>query len=146
MGLIASFLLRFFTGSTLSFVGNVLQSLTSEHVAVVQAQTGLAATEATAVVNAEIARQSVQANLLGAMMRHPIWWIAWCLFVLPAGCYVALIHVKSLACTFFGAACGWNVLRVPPQIEAYDQLVVLSFFGLAAASSVVSAIVGKVRS
>jgi hypothetical protein len=122
----------------------VLKSLTSEHVAVVQAQAGLAATEASAVVNAEIARQSAQANLLGAMMRHPVWWLAWCLFVLPAGLYVALIHLKSLACTFFDAACGWNILRVPPQIEAYDQLVVLSFFGLAAASSVVGMIAARI--
>jgi len=145
VGFLATIFLKVFTGSTLSFVSNILQSLTSEHVAIVQAQTGLAATEATAVVNAEISRQVVQGNLLGAMMKHPIWWIAWCLFVLPAGCYVALIHIKSLACTFYGDACSWNILRVPPQIELWDNYVVLSFFGLAAASSVVSSIAGRIQ-
>jgi hypothetical protein len=140
-----AFLLKFFSGGVLSFVSTVLTQLTNEHVAVVQAQTGLAATEATAVVNAEIARQTAMSTVLQAQMQHKIWWWAWALFVMPTGCYVALVHIKSLACTFYDGACTWNILEVPKQFEAWDTYVVLSFFGLAAASSVVSSIAGKIQ-
>lgn len=143
MGWLASIALKLFTGPTLSFVSGIVTSLSNEHVAVVQAQTGLAATEAVAVVNAEIVRQQALSSVLQAQMQHKVWWWAWALFVFPAGCYIALVHVKSLACTFIDSACTWNILEVPRQFEAWDQYVVLSFFGLAAASSVVSSIVGR---
>ena len=144
MGFIASLFLKVFTGSTLSFVSNILKSLTSEHVAVVQAQAGLDATMATAVVQAEVARVAAQSQVQMAQMTHPIWWVAWTLFVIFPGIYDALIHLKSIMCPFFEDACTWNIPRVPATIEAWDMYVILSMFGLAATSSVISLIAGKV--
>ena len=139
-----AFLLKFFSGGVLSFVSSVLTQLTNEHVAIVQAQTGLVATEVTAVVNAEISRQQALSTVMQAEMQHRIWWWGWALFVLPAGAYVALIHIKSILCAIaLDAACHWNILEVPKQIEAWDSYVVLSFFGLSVASGVVTAIVGR---
>jgi hypothetical protein len=143
MGWLASIALKLFTGSTLSFVSGIVTSLTNEKVAVVQAQTGLAATEVTAVVQAEISRQQALSTIMQAEMTHRIWWWGWSLFVLPAGAYVALIHIKSLACAFIGTACMWNIPEVPKQIEAWDTYIVLSFFGLAATSSILGSIVGR---
>lgn len=143
MGWLASLALKLFTGSTLSFVSKVVTSLANEHTAVVQAQTGLAATEVTAVVSAEIARTQALSSVMQAEMTHRIWWWGWALFVLPAGAYVALIHIKSLACAFIGTACYWNIPEVPKQIEAWDTYIVLSFFGLAATSSILGNIVGR---
>lgn len=143
MGWLASIFLKVFTGSTLSFVSSIVTSLSNEKVAVVQAQTGLAATEVTGVVQAEISRQQAMATIMQAEMTHRIWWWGWALFVLPAGAYVALIHIKSLACAFYSTACTWSIPEVPKQIEAWDTYVVLSFFGLAATSSILGSIVGR---
>lgn len=143
MGWLASMALKLFTGSTLSFVSSIVTSLTNEHSAVVVAQTGLAATEVTAVVSAEISRQQALSSVMQAEMTHRIWWWGWALFVLPAGAYVAVIHIKSIGCAFFNSVCTWNIPEVPHQIEAWDNYIVLSFFGLAAASSILGPIVGR---
>lgn len=142
-GGIPGLLLKMFTGPVLSFVSNIVGKLSDEHVAIVQAQTGLTAAQTTAVVGAEIARQNVVGNVMVTMMNHPIWWVGWALFVLPVGFYDALIHIKSLACPFDVAACAWNIPRVPATQEDWDKMVVLSFFGIFGASTVVSAIVSK---
>jgi hypothetical protein len=142
MGWLASLLLKVFTGSTLSFVSNIVTSLSNEHVALVQAQTALDATTITGLVNAEISRQQALSTVMQAEMTHRIWWWGWSLFVLPAGAYVALIHIKSLAC-FFCYACTWNIPEVPRQIEAWDTYIVLSFFGLAATSSILGNIAAR---
>lgn len=143
MSWLASFFLKAFTGSTLSFVSKVVTSLANEKVAVVQAQTGLAATEVTGIVQAEISRQQALSTVMQAEMTHRIWWWGWALFVLPAGTYVALIHLKSIMCAFIGTACMWNIPEVPKQIEAWDTYIVLSFFGLAATSSILGSIAGR---
>jgi len=143
MGWLASIALKLFSGPVLSFVSGVVKSLTDEHQAVVVAQTGLAATEVTAVVSAEISRQQALASVMQAEMTHRIWWWGWALFVLPAGAYVALIHIKSLSCAFFATACTWNIPEVPHQIEAWDNYIVLSFFGLAAASTILAPIMSR---
>lgn len=141
--MLASLFLKFFTGSALSFVSNIVTSLTNEKAAIVQAQTGLAATEVTAIVQAEISRQQALSTVMQAEMTHRIWWWGWALFVLPAGAYVALIHLKSIGCAFFATACTWNIPEVPKQIEAWDTYIVLSFFGLAATSSILGSIAGR---
>ena len=143
MGWLASIFLKVFTGSTLSFVSSIISSLSNEKVAIVTAQTGLAATEVTGIVQAEISRQQALSTVMQAEMTHRIWWWGWALFVLPAGMYVAIIHIKSIMCAFFGAACMWNIPEVPHQIEAWDTYIVLSFFGLAATSSILGNIVGR---
>jgi hypothetical protein len=144
MGFLASIFLKFFTGGTLSFISSTLKQLTDSHVAIVQAQSGLAATEASAVVNAEISRQQVLGNTIMTGMNHPIWWAGWALFVFPAGLYSALVHAKSLLCPFFTSACFWDIKEVPKQFESWDTYIVLAFFGLAATSSIVGAVTSKI--
>lgn len=141
---LASFFLKFFTGSTLTFVSNIIAQMSNAHVAIVQAQTGLTGIEVTSVVSAEIARQNAQAGLVSAMMSHPIWWVGWALFVVPVGLYSALIHFKSILCPFYESVCTWNIPAVPPTQAAWDHYVVLSFFGLAAAGSIVTALASKI--
>jgi len=143
MGWIASLFFKMFTGSTLNFVSNIIGKLSDSHVAIIQAQTGLDATAITGLVNAEIGRQQALAGVMQAEMQHRIWWWGWALFVLPAGAYVAIIHIKSLVCPFYAKACSWNIPEVPHQIEAWDNYIVLSFFGLAAASSIMGVIAGR---
>lgn len=141
---IAGFFLKFFTGSTLSFVSGIVTQLTNEHAAIVTAQTTLTGVEVSSVVNAEISRYSAQASLETAMLAHKIWWVGWSCFVLPAGLYVALIHAKSILCPFWETACSWNIPEIPHQLEMWDGLVVMSFFGIAGVSAVVQAIAGKI--
>lgn len=143
MGWLASFALKFFSGSALSFASSIITSLTNEKVAIVQAQTGLAASEAVAVVQSEIARINAQSQIQMAQMTHPVWWAAWTLFVFPVGLYDALIHLKSALAPFFPSVLLWNIPEVPKEIEAWDMYVILSMFGLAATSSVVASIVGR---
>jgi hypothetical protein len=148
MAWIASFFLNVFTAPVLSFVSNVIGSLTNEKIAVVQAQTGLAAAEALDVVQAESARINAQATTQMAAMSHKIWWWAWGLFVIPPALYDAAIHIKSLLCMFAASAeaCNkaWVILEVPATMESWDHLVVLSMFGLAVTSSVVTSIANRI--
>ena len=144
MGFVASFFLKFFTGSALSFVSNIVGKLSDAHVAVVQANTGLSAVEAQGVVKAEVVRTGAQRDVQMAQMSHPIWWTAWVLFVIPPGVYTSIIHLKSILCPFVADACTWNILRVPATIESWDMYVVLSMFGLAATSSVIGLIANRV--
>lgn len=147
MAWLAGIALKLFSGPTLTFVSNVIGSLTNEKIAIVQAQTGLAAAEAAAVVQAEAARVAAQANAQMAAMSHPVWWVAWGLFVLPVAFYDAAIHVKSLLCMLSADAkvcnAAWVILEVPKEIESWDMYVVLSMFGLAVTSSVVTSIVNR---
>jgi len=143
MGWLAGIFFKYFTGSALNFVSGIVGKLADSHVAIIQAQTGLDATAITGLVNAEISRQQALSTVMQAEMTHRIWWWGWALFVLPAGAYVALIHIKSLTCAFYVQACTWNIPEVPRQIEAWDNYIVLSFFGLAAASTIMGSIAGR---
>ena len=144
MGFLASFALKFFTGSALSFVSNIVGKLSDAHVAVVQANTGLSAVEAQGVVQSEIVRTGAQRDVQMAQMNHSIWWVAWVLFVIPPGVYTTIIHLKSILCPFIADACTWDIPRVPATIESWDMYVVLSMFGLAATSSVIGLIANRV--
>jgi hypothetical protein len=147
MGFLASIFLKLFTGSTLNFVSKIITSMTSEHVAEVQAQTGLDATEATAVVQAEIARYSAVKDVQISAMSHPIWWWAWALFVFPVGLYMASIYMLSLGCAFavdhHACAAAWTILEVPKEIESWGFTVVTSIFGIYGVSSVVTTIANR---
>lgn len=147
MTFLAGLFLKFFTSGTLNFISGVIGSLTNAQIAKVQAETGLAATEAKAVVQAEIARINAQSQVQMAQMTHPIWWFAWGLFVIPPAIYDAIIHIKSIGCMFVADAktcnAAWVILQVPPTIESWDMYVVLSMFGLAVTSSVVTTIANR---
>ena len=136
-----NWLISLFSTPIMSFVGSVIKSLTNEQVEELQARTGLAATEALAAVNAENVRVSAQRDAQLAAMNHPIWWVAWTLFVIPVGMYDALIHMKSVLAPFAPSVLLWNIPEVPKEIESWDMYVILSMFGLAVTSSVVTTIV-----
>src|SRR5689334_18102598 len=62
-----------------------------------------------AVVQAEIAAKQAQKEMNIVGMSHPVWWVAWALFVLPVGFYHFMIHFVS---TFH---LEMVVDRVPPM-------------------------------
>lgn len=142
-----TWLLSIFSTPLLSFASSIIKSLTNEQVEELQARTGLAATEALAAVNAENVRVAAQRDAQMAAMTHPIWWVAWALFVFPVGLYMAANYMKSVGCMFSADyhACNaaWQILQVPPTLESWGFYVVLSMFGLAATSSVVKTIVSR---
>jgi hypothetical protein len=98
-------------------------------------QNGNAKDVATAVVQAEIARQSALRDVALSMHSHKVFWIAWGLGVIPVLGYHACIFFVS---TF--PALGWTVLKVPTEELAYADLIVKSVFTLTGASSVVAGI------
>jgi hypothetical protein len=144
MNFIVSFFLKFFTGGVLDFVSKTITQLSNEHVAIVQAQTGLQQTEVGGVVAAEQSRIAALAATQTAAMNHRIWWISWALFAVPAGLYSALVHAKSIMCPFYENACHWNIMAVPSQFATWDTYVVLGFFGLAATSSAITSIANRI--
>ncbi len=76
-----------------------------------------------AVVQAQAAGVQAQKefNIIG--MGHPIWWVAWGLYVIPAGLHSAAVHFVS---TFHLA---WVVDKLPAVFIAQDQIMILSIFG-----------------
>jgi len=81
-----------------------------------------AAEVAKSLIEAEISRRQAQKELGLASMRHPVWWVAWGLFVIPVGLYHATIFLAS---TF---ALDIVVQRVPPVQEAWATEIIGSIF------------------
>jgi len=88
-----------------------------------------------AVIAGDTAGKQAQKELNLVGMNHPIWWIAWAVFVLPVGAYHACIHWVSI---FPGL--GWTILRVPPMQEQWDMYIVGSIFGAQVTSGIVKSI------
>jgi hypothetical protein len=87
-----------------------------------------------AVVQSEIARVQAQKEMNMVGMNHPIWWVAWALFVLPVGLYHAMIYFVS---TFHLVLV---VDRVPPVQEQWGMWIVGSIFGAQVTTGIVSQI------
>jgi hypothetical protein len=84
-----------------------------------------------AVVQAELAGRQAQADLNKTAMSHPIWWVAWALFVLPVGVWHAAVHFVS---TFHLV---YIVDKLPPGNAEWDKWIVLSIFGAQVTTSIV---------
>lgn len=76
-----------------------------------------------AVVEAQVAGVQAQKEMNVVGMGHPVWWIAWALFVIPVGMYHSAIFFVS---TFH---LQWVVDRVPQTQETWALYIVLSIFG-----------------
>jgi hypothetical protein len=140
--------LSLFTGPLLKIIPGIFKALSSEQIAKFQAESGLGIAEATALAQAETARLAAQSNVQMAAMTHPIWWVAWVLFVFPVGLYMAANYLKSVGCMFaenyHTCNAAWQILQVPPTLESWGFYVVMSMFSLSVASSVVSKIASSI--
>jgi hypothetical protein len=88
-----------------------------------------------AIIRNDTAGKEAQKELNLVGMDHPIWWVAWGLFVLPVGVYHAMIHWVSVF-----PSLGWTIQRVPPMQEQWDMYIVLSLFGAQVTSGIVKTI------
>lgn len=94
--------------------------------------------QALALIGYEARRTDVQGNLLLAAMAHPLWWIAWALFVLPVGVYHAAIYIVSTL------DAPLIIKQVPKTQEEWGLLIVMSIFGIHGATGIVAAIVDRI--
>lgn len=85
----------------------------------------------------EAARTAEQRQDRANMMNHPVWWIGWGLFVFPVALYHASIFIVSTL------SLPIVIQRVPPTQEEWAQLIVLSFFGLYATTSIVDRVLSR---
>jgi hypothetical protein len=104
-----------------------------------RAKLGTEQAEAAALLAHEAARIAAQREVTLAAMNHRVWWVAWALFVLPVGLYHAAIFLVST----FDAP--FVIQRVPATQEAWAQLIVLSMFGLYATTSIVDAVLARLK-
>lgn len=87
-----------------------------------------------ALVQAEIAGKQAQKEMNIVGMNHPIWWVAWAIFVLPVGLYHASIFLVS---TF---DLDVVVKRVPQTQEEWGMWIVMSLFGAQVATGLVNGV------
>lgn len=83
-------------------------------------------------IEAERDRRQAQKDLGIAAMSHPVWWVAWGLFVIPVGIYHATIFILS---TLGIPPCGkiivtgcFTVLEVPADQKALSTAVIQYLF------------------
>jgi hypothetical protein len=69
-------------------------------------------------------------------MGHPIWWVAWALFVLPPGVYNSCIYWVS---TF--PSLGWTIQQVPAKQEEWGQMAVVYLLGAQVSTGIIKSIV-----
>ena len=91
-------------------------------------------------IEAETARRMAQRDLGIAGMSHPVWWIAWGLFVIPVGLYHATIFVLS---TLSIGPDTYAVLKVPPAQEELSATIISYLFLAQAGSGVVGAAIKR---
>lgn len=86
----------------------------------------IAADVAIEAIKAEIAAKQSHKELSIASMNHPIWWFAWCLFVIPVGLYHGGIYMLSVLSI---PPETYSILKVPAEQEAVGRQVVGYIFG-----------------
>lgn len=103
-----------------------------------------------AVIQAEVERVKGNTSLILAGMNHPVWWVAWLLFVLPVGFYHAMIHLVSVYPDGLTLFWIWEILepgqvvkRVPATQESWDLWIVLSIFGAQTTTGAITAMAKK---
>lgn len=98
-------------------------------------------------IEGEIARRNAQRDLGIASMSHPVWWIAWGLFVIPVGLYHALIFLLSTAgippCSPKILTGCFTVLEVPPDQKNLSTAVIQYMFLAQATSGIAGAVISR---
>lgn len=91
-------------------------------------------------LEAERDRRLAQKELGLAGMNHPVWWIAWCLFVIPVGLYHATIFMLS---TLGIPPSQFAVLKVPPDQQALSSVIIQYLFIAQAGAGVAGALITR---
>lgn len=98
-------------------------------------------------IEAEADRRRAQRDLGIVAMSHPVWWVAWCLFVIPVGLYHATIFIVS---TLGIPPCGgitvspcFTVLRVPTDQQELSRAIIAYLFLAQGASGIAGAVIKK---
>ena len=130
--------------------GPIVNGLISAYKAKLDAantQGRIAADLAAKDIEAERDRRLAQRDLGIASMSHPVWWLAWGLFVIPVGLYHAMIFLLS---TFGIPPCSpkiltgcFTVLEVPPDQKKLSEAVIQYLFLAQAASGVAGAVIKR---
>ena len=100
----------------------------------------IAADLAEKAIDAERARRDAQRDLGIAGMSHPVWWIAWGLFVIPVGLYHATIFMLS---TLGIGPDTYVVLKVPPDQQELSRAIIQYLFLAQAGAGVAGAIIKR---
>lgn len=100
----------------------------------------IAADLAEKAIDAERARRDAQRDLGIAGMSHPVWWVAWGLFVVPVGLYHATIFVLS---TLGIGPETYAVLKVPPDQQELSRAIIQYLFLAQAGAGVAGAIIKR---
>jgi hypothetical protein len=87
-------------------------------------------------------RVAVQRDLVLAAMSHPIWWIAWGMFVFPVGIYHATIYLLS---TLGIGPEIYAVLRVPHEQEQWGRDIVKTIFVAQAGTGVAGGLIQSIE-
>jgi hypothetical protein len=106
----------------------------------------------------QAAREAAQASITMQAMTHPIWWVAWCGFVLPPMLYDAAIYFVSTFDTWLNTPgchiwkineavpkgiklCEYYVRKVPADQAAARGSIIYFIFGAQAAAGVAGGLV-----
>ena len=81
---------------------------------------------------------AAQRDVTIASMNHPIWWIAWALFVLPTGLYYAKCLTWD---TTFGLG---STPEIRGMIADWAKVIVPSLFGLQVGTGIVAGLLNRI--
>lgn len=94
-----------------------------------------AAQVSTAAVQGDVQKSLAMIELQKSAMNHPIWWVAWALYIIPAGMHSAAVHLVS---TFHLALI---VDKLPSDFIAQDKMMVMYLFGAQIGTGVIDKVV-----
>ncbi len=95
---------------------------------------------AKADIAAGIQRGKDRRDLSIAAMSHPVWWLAWSLFVIPPGLHHAAIYLLS---TLGVGPDQFAVLAVPAEQKAMTREIVSTIFLLQGSSGIAGAVIQR---
>lgn len=123
--------------------GPIVKGLIDGYKAKLEAQNDsdrIAADLAGKAIEAEIARRNAQRDLGIASMSHPVWWVAWGLFVIPVGLYHASIFILS---TLGIGPDVYAVLKVPPDQQELSRVIIQYLFLAQGGAGVAGALIKR---
>jgi hypothetical protein len=91
-------------------------------------------------IDASIKRSEHRRDLGLAAMSHPVWWLAWALFIIPAGLHHAAIYVLS---TLSVGPAEFAVLAVPLEQKAITREFIQWMLGAQVTSGIAGAVLKR---
>jgi hypothetical protein len=114
-----------------------LEKRTDADVEKFKSKNGVDRDTAVEMIRTDAVVKQATANVIMAAMNHPVWWVGWCLFVIPVGLYHAAIFILS---TLSIGPDVYAVLRVPATQEAWATDIIKSIFLAQAGTGAVAGI------